>query len=99
MPAPTLRALRLSQHCIRSLVGECGRLSCSTRRRKYPRKVVVELLHQPLLRAEVGGEPQLSNPEIAQPLRIKVGAPLALGVLGVIAFACATSLREPAPAT
>jgi hypothetical protein len=30
---------------------------------------------------------------------VKVGAPLALGVLGVLAFACATSLREPAPAT
>ena len=30
---------------------------------------------------------------------VKVGAPLALGVLGVIAFACATSVREPAPAT
>jgi hypothetical protein len=29
---------------------------------------------------------------------VKVGAPLALGVLGVMAFACATSLREPAPA-
>jgi hypothetical protein len=30
---------------------------------------------------------------------VKIGAPLALGVLGVIAFACATSVREPAPAT
>jgi hypothetical protein len=35
---------------------------------------------------------------------VKVGAPLALGVLGVMAFACATSLRdeprrEPRPAT
>ena len=30
---------------------------------------------------------------------VKVGAPLALGVLGVIAFACATSVRETAPAT
>ena len=29
---------------------------------------------------------------------VKVGAPLALGVLGVIAFACATSVREPTPA-
>jgi hypothetical protein len=29
---------------------------------------------------------------------VKAGAPLALGVLGVIAFACATSLREPAKA-
>jgi hypothetical protein len=29
---------------------------------------------------------------------VKIGAPLALGVLGVIAFACATSVREPAPA-
>jgi hypothetical protein len=29
---------------------------------------------------------------------VKIGAPLALGVLGVMAFACATSLREPAPA-
>ncbi len=30
---------------------------------------------------------------------VKIGAPIALGVLGVIAFACATSVREPAPAT
>ena len=30
---------------------------------------------------------------------VKIGAPLALGVLGVMAFACAMSLREPAPAT
>jgi hypothetical protein len=30
---------------------------------------------------------------------VKIGAPLALGVLGVIAFACATSVREPAPVT
>ena len=30
---------------------------------------------------------------------VKIGAPLALGVLGVMAFACATSLREPAPVT
>jgi len=29
---------------------------------------------------------------------VKIGAPLALAVLGVIAFACATSVREPAPA-
>jgi hypothetical protein len=26
---------------------------------------------------------------------VKIGAPLALGVLGVMAFACATALREP----
>ena len=30
---------------------------------------------------------------------VKIGAPLALGVLGVMAFACATALRERAPAT
>lgn len=30
---------------------------------------------------------------------VKIGAPLALGVLGVMAFACATSLREPARVT
>ena len=29
---------------------------------------------------------------------VKIGAPLALGVLGVMAFACANSVREPAPA-
>ena len=29
---------------------------------------------------------------------VKVGAPLALGVLGVMAFACAMAVREPAPA-
>jgi hypothetical protein len=29
---------------------------------------------------------------------VKAGAPLALAVLGVMAFACATSVREPAPA-
>jgi drug/metabolite transporter (DMT)-like permease len=29
---------------------------------------------------------------------VKIGAPLALGVLGVMAFACAMSLREPARA-
>lgn len=30
---------------------------------------------------------------------VKIGAPLALGVLGVMAFACALSVREPAHAT
>jgi hypothetical protein len=41
----------------------------------------------------------IQEPGFDELTTVKIGAPLALGVLGVIAFACATSLREPAPAT
>jgi hypothetical protein len=37
----------------------------------------------------------LQEPGFDEVTTVKVGAPLALGVLGVMAFACATSLREP----
>jgi len=40
----------------------------------------------------------IQEPGFDELTTVKVGAPLALGVLGVMAFACATSLREPAPA-
>jgi hypothetical protein len=40
----------------------------------------------------------IQEPGFDELTTVKIGAPLALGVLGVIAFACATSLREPAPA-
>jgi drug/metabolite transporter (DMT)-like permease len=41
----------------------------------------------------------IQEPGFDETTTVKIGAPLALGVLGVMAFACATSLREPAPAT
>jgi hypothetical protein len=41
----------------------------------------------------------IQEPGFDELTTVKIGAPLALGVLGVIAFACATSLREPAPVT
>jgi hypothetical protein len=41
----------------------------------------------------------IQEPGFDELTTVKIGAPLALGVLGVIAFACATSVREPAPAT
>ena len=40
----------------------------------------------------------IQEPGFDELTTVKIGAPLALGVLGVIAFGCATSLREPAPA-
>jgi hypothetical protein len=40
----------------------------------------------------------IQEPGFDELTTVKIGAPLALGVLGVIAFACATSVREPAPA-
>jgi hypothetical protein len=36
----------------------------------------------------------LQEPGFDEITVVKAGAPLALGVLGVMAFACATSLRE-----
>jgi peptidoglycan/LPS O-acetylase OafA/YrhL len=39
----------------------------------------------------------IQEPGFDELTTVKVGAPLALGVLGVMAFACATSVREPAP--
>ena len=41
----------------------------------------------------------IQEPGFDELTTVKIGAPLALGVLGVIAFASATSVREPAPAT
>jgi hypothetical protein len=41
----------------------------------------------------------LQEPGFDEITVVKLGAPLALGVLGVMAFACATALREPAPST
>jgi hypothetical protein len=41
----------------------------------------------------------IQEPGFDELTTVKIGAPLALGVLGVMAFACATSVREPAPAT
>jgi drug/metabolite transporter (DMT)-like permease len=40
----------------------------------------------------------LQEPGFDEITVVKAGAPLALGVLGVMAFACATALREPATA-
>ena len=40
----------------------------------------------------------IQEPGVDELTTVKIGAPLALGVLGVIAFACATSVREPARA-
>lgn len=40
----------------------------------------------------------IQEPGFDELTTVKIGAPLALGVLGVIAFACATSVREPARA-
>jgi drug/metabolite transporter (DMT)-like permease len=40
----------------------------------------------------------IQEPGFDELTTVEIGAPLALGVLGVMAFACATSLREPAPA-
>ena len=40
----------------------------------------------------------IQEPGFDELTTVKIGAPLALGVLGVIAFACAKSLREPTPA-
>jgi hypothetical protein len=40
----------------------------------------------------------IQEPGFDELTTVKVGAPLALGVLGVMAFACATAVREPAPA-
>jgi drug/metabolite transporter (DMT)-like permease len=40
----------------------------------------------------------LQEPGFDETTTVKIGAPLALGVLGVMAFACAMSLREPAAA-
>jgi hypothetical protein len=41
----------------------------------------------------------IQEPGFDELTTVKIGAPLALGVLGVIAFACATAVREPAPVT
>lgn len=41
----------------------------------------------------------IQEPGFDELTTVKIGTPLALGVLGVMAFACATSLREPAPVT
>jgi hypothetical protein len=41
----------------------------------------------------------IQEPGFDELTTVKIGAALALGVLGVMAFACATSVREPAPAT
>ena len=40
----------------------------------------------------------IQEPGFDELTTVKIGAPLALGVLGVMAFACAKSLREPTPA-
>lgn len=40
----------------------------------------------------------IQEPGFDELTTVKIGAPVALGVLGVMAFACATSLREPARA-
>lgn len=41
----------------------------------------------------------IQEPGFDELTTVKIGAPLALGVLGVIAFACAAAVREPAPVT
>jgi drug/metabolite transporter (DMT)-like permease len=41
----------------------------------------------------------IQEPGFDELTTVEIGAPVALGVLGVMAFACATSLREPTPAT
>jgi len=41
----------------------------------------------------------IQEPGFDELTTVKIGAPLALAVLGVMAFACATAVREPAPAT
>jgi len=41
----------------------------------------------------------IQEPGFDELTTVKIGAPLALGVLGLIAFACATAVREPAPVT
>ena len=38
----------------------------------------------------------LQEPGFDEVTTVQIGAPLALGVLGVYAFACAMALREPA---
>jgi hypothetical protein len=38
----------------------------------------------------------LQEPGFDEVTTVKIGAPIALGVLGVMAFACATALRDPA---
>ena len=40
----------------------------------------------------------IQEPGFDELTTVQIGAPLALGVLGVYAFAAASSLREPAPA-
>ena len=40
----------------------------------------------------------IQEPGLDDVTTVKIGAPLALGVLGVLAFACASSVREPAAA-
>jgi peptidoglycan/LPS O-acetylase OafA/YrhL len=40
----------------------------------------------------------IQEPGFDELTTVKIGAPLALAVLGVMALACATSVREPAPA-
>jgi hypothetical protein len=39
----------------------------------------------------------IQEPGLDELTTVKIGAPLALGVLGVMAFACASAVREPAP--
>lgn len=41
----------------------------------------------------------IQEPGFDELTTVKIGAPLALGVLGVMAFACAISVREPAVTT
>jgi hypothetical protein len=40
----------------------------------------------------------IQEPGFDETTTVKIGAPLALGVLGVMAFACASAVREPEPA-
>jgi hypothetical protein len=40
----------------------------------------------------------IQEPGVDSVTTVKTGAPLALGVLGVVAFACARAVREPEPA-
>ncbi len=40
----------------------------------------------------------IQEPGFDEMTTVKIGAPLALGVLGVMAFACASAVREPEPA-